>query len=182
MFTNYRDDAAALAADLVNTVGSVTGNDYMPDLDAFRAFLSAHGLEHESPNQEDLGAVRPVRSRLREAFFATDDATLARTLNSILEAAGAQPEVTSHDGTWHLHYVDEDAPLADRIAVLAAMGLVALISDLGRDRLGVCRADDCEDVFVDTSRNRSRRYCNDKCSTRMNVAAYRARRHAGDVA
>ena len=162
-------------------MGSITGNDYMPDLDAFRAFLDAHGLEQEPARHEDLEGVRSVRARLREAFWASDDATLAGVLNSLLEEAGARPKATHHDGTWHLHYVEEDAPLADRIAVLTAMGLAALISDLGRDRLGVCRADECEDVFVDTSRNRSRRYCNDKCSTRMNVAAYRARKHAGDV-
>ena len=149
MFANYRD-AAALAADLVNTVGSITGNDYIPDLDAFRASLSAHGLEHERPTQEDLAAVRPVRSRLRDAFFASDDATLASVLNSILRSAGARPEVTNHDGTWHLHYVDDDAPLADRIAVLAGMGLAALISDLGRTRLGVCCAYDCLSVLVGT--------------------------------
>jgi hypothetical protein len=31
-------------------------------------------------------------------------------------------------------------------------------------------------VFIDTSTNRSRRYCSDRCATRANVAAYRARR------
>jgi predicted RNA-binding Zn ribbon-like protein len=30
-------------------------------------------------------------------------------------------------------------------------------------------------VFVDTSPNQSRRYCSDRCSSRANVAAYRAR-------
>ena len=39
-------------------------------------------------------------------------------------------------------------------------------------------AEDCQDVFVDTSPNRSRRYCSDRCSSRANVAAYRARRRA----
>ena len=32
------------------------------------------------------------------------------------------------------------------------------------------------EVFIDTSTNRSRRYCSDRCATRANVAAYRARR------
>ena len=32
--------------------------------------------------------------------------------------------------------------------------------------------------FVDTSPNRSRRYCSDRCSSRANVAAYRARQRA----
>ena len=35
-----------------------------------------------------------------------------------------------------------------------------------------------EQVFVDTSPNQSRRYCSDRCSSRANVAAYRARRRS----
>jgi len=33
--------------------------------------------------------------------------------------------------------------------------------------------------FVDTSPNQSRRYCSERCSSRANVAAYRARQKAG---
>ena len=45
-------------------------------------------------------------------------------------------------------------------------------------RLGVCHASSCDNVFVDTSPNQSRRYCSDRCSSRANVAAYRARQKA----
>jgi predicted RNA-binding Zn ribbon-like protein len=55
------------------------------------------------------------------------------------------------------------------------MGLSTLVCDLGATRLGVCDASSCTNVFVDTSPNRSRRYCSDRCSSRENVAAYRAR-------
>jgi predicted RNA-binding Zn ribbon-like protein len=58
------------------------------------------------------------------------------------------------------------------------LGLAKLVCDLGPDRLGVCSAAPCTDVFVDTSPNRSRRYCSDRCSSRANVAAYRARKRA----
>ena len=43
-------------------------------------------------------------------------------------------------------------------------------------RLRVCAAADCDDVLVDLSKNRSRRYCGTACSNRVNVAAFRARR------
>ena len=43
-------------------------------------------------------------------------------------------------------------------------------------RLRVCAADDCEDVVVDLSKNRSKRFCDGGCGNRANVAAYRARR------
>ena len=42
-------------------------------------------------------------------------------------------------------------------------------------RLDTCAADDCDDVVLDLSRNRSRRYCSTTCGNREAVAAYRAR-------
>ena len=43
------------------------------------------------------------------------------------------------------------------------------------DRLRVCAADDCADVYVDGSKNRSRRFCSTRCSNRTNTAAFRER-------
>jgi predicted RNA-binding Zn ribbon-like protein len=45
-------------------------------------------------------------------------------------------------------------------------------------RLRTCAADDCDDVLVDLSKNRSRRFCENGCGNRVAVAAYRARRAA----
>ena len=39
-------------------------------------------------------------------------------------------------------------------------------------------ADDCADVVLDLSRNRSRRYCSTTCGNREAVAAYRARQRS----
>ncbi len=44
------------------------------------------------------------------------------------------------------------------------------------DRLKTCAADDCDDVVVDLSRNRSKRFCEGGCGNRENVRAYRDRR------
>ena len=41
-------------------------------------------------------------------------------------------------------------------------------------------ATDCGDVLVDLTKNRSRRFCSLTCSNRTNVAAFRARRGAGE--
>ena len=58
------------------------------------------------------------------------------------------------------------------------MGLANLVCDLGATRLGICSEPRCDNVFVDTSPNQSRRYCSDRCSSRANVAAFRARQKA----
>jgi predicted RNA-binding Zn ribbon-like protein len=56
------------------------------------------------------------------------------------------------------------------------MGLSQVVVQHGWQRLGVCAAEGCDDVYVDTSRNASRRYCSNTCASRSTVAAYRARR------
>ena len=70
------------------------------------------------------------------------------------------------------------APFAELLVGESLMGLATLVCDLGATRLGVCHASPCTHVFVDTSPNQSRRYCSDRCSSRANVAAYRARQRA----
>jgi len=57
--------------------------------------------------------------------------------------------------------------------------LADMAFNLGPTRLGVCAAERCINVYVDTSPNQSRRYCSERCSSRANVAAYRARQKAG---
>ncbi len=69
-----------------------------------------------------------------------------------------------------------DGPLADDYAAGAAMGLTMAFLDVGPERFGTCASEGCSGVFIDTSRNRSRRYCSDRCATRENVAALRSRR------
>ncbi len=161
---------------LVNSQGSVTGREYLVTPDDVRELLDAQGLEgYGDVAESDLDPLRALRPELRAIFEAPSEKEAAAGINALLARSGAAPQMTDHDGRWHLHYAADDAPLADRVAAVAAMGLATVVVRWGWERLGVCRADDCADVFVDTSRNKSRRYCDPSCSTRMNVAAFRAR-------
>ena len=47
-------------------------------------------------------------------------------------------------------------------------------SDL-RGRIGVCTAPRCDRVYVDASRNGTRRFCSTSCQNRVKTAAFRAR-------
>jgi hypothetical protein len=176
-FTHYKDHAATIAADLVNTLGSTSGTEYLPDCAALRSFLADHDLApHGRVTQGDLEEARRLRGRLREVFDAPDDARAAGLLNDLLAETGVRPEISDHEGSgWHLHYVPPDDSPARLLSAVCAMGLATVICELGRPRLGVCAAERCRDVFVDVSRNRSRRFCNDTCSNRTHVAAHRAR-------
>ncbi|HEX2294119.1 MAG TPA: CGNR zinc finger domain-containing protein [Actinomycetota bacterium] len=175
-FDHYTDPGVGVAVNLVNSFEPVAGTENLTSADDVRGLLDAQGLEGYGPVREaDVEPLRALRPELRAIFAAATEREAADRINALLARSGAAPQMTDHDGKWHLHYAADDAPLADRVAAVAAMGLATVIVRWGWDRLGVCRADDCVDVFVDTSRNRSRRYCGQSCSTRTNVAAFRAR-------
>jgi predicted RNA-binding Zn ribbon-like protein len=175
-FTHYSDQCMQAAADLVNTRGHPSGNEYLGTPELAEEFLQAHDFSGITKvTEEDLAELHSARDRLEQVFFAPDEGTATRLLNDLLDEYEVKPYLTDHDGRWHLHYAPEDTPVGRRVASDVVMGLAALIADFGFDRFGICAADNCEDVFVDMSRNKSRRFCNDVCSSRTNVAAYRAR-------
>ena len=176
-YAHYSNESARFAADFVNTKGSVSGTEFLPDLESWKAFLRPYLIERsEDLTDRDVAELRRYRDRLREVWFA-DEQGAVDLLNTLLREVAATPQLSNHNNAehWHMHYAAADAPLAKRITAGAATGLAITIAEQGHHRLGVCGADDCFDVFVDTSRNRSRRYCNQTCSTKVNVAAYRAR-------
>lgn len=175
-FDHYTDPGVGVAVNLVNSLGSASGYENLRTPGDVRELFDAQGIGDYGPVEEtDLEPLRALRGELRAVFESSDERTAAGRINALLARSGAAPQMTDHDGKWHLHYAAEDASLTDRITALSAMALATVIVRWGWERLGVCRADDCADVFVDTSRNKSRRYCDPSCSTRMNVAAFRAR-------
>ncbi|HKR99677.1 MAG TPA: CGNR zinc finger domain-containing protein, partial [Candidatus Dormibacteraeota bacterium] len=124
----------------------------------------------------ELEEVRALRLRLRRLWELDEDGVVTE-VNRILSDARALPQLRRQDEwDYHLHATPPEAPLADRIAVEAAMAFVDVVRQSELDRLHICGADDCDDVVVDLSKNRSRRYCSTTCSSRVNVAAFRARR------
>ena len=180
-FTSYSNQSVRLAVDLVNTHNPRSGRDDLVDEGALSRFLEERLVRYPSePSPEDLRATKEVRERLRAVFSALDEGEAAAILNSLLAESGALPQLTQHDGEpWHLHFSPPETPLARRLAAETSMGLAVAIADNGYDRLHVCDSDDCFDVFVDESRNKSRRFCSPYvCGNRASVAAYRGRQRA----
>ena len=118
--------------------------------------------------------LRELRAELAAVFDAADaEERLVALLNELLVRYPVRPQLTDHDGQgWHLH-------LAGHSGAAAVMGLASVVAELGADRLGRCTEPRCTRAFLDTSSNRSRRYCSARCASRANVAAYRARRRGG---
>jgi predicted RNA-binding Zn ribbon-like protein len=175
VFAHDTEFALNAAAALVNTEQPDT--DELPDVPALDAFVSAWGWTgSRSGDVAELERVRALRPRLRALWHADED-RVVQAVNAMLSEARALPQLVTH-GEWgyHLHATSPDAPLADRMMVEAAMAIVDIVRSGELDRLRVCGAPDCDDVVVDLSKNRSRRYCSASCSNRINMAAFRARR------
>jgi predicted RNA-binding Zn ribbon-like protein len=123
----------------------------------------------------ELAAVRELRPTLAQ-FWATDKDTAVAVVNRVLRESHALPQLVKHDQLdYHVHATGPEAPLAERMAVEAAMAMADVIRADELGRLRVCGGGDCDDVYVDLSKNRSRRFCDATCGNRANVAAYRAR-------
>ncbi|MCR8670128.1 CGNR zinc finger domain-containing protein [Agrococcus sp. HG114] len=121
---------------------------------------------------EATWAVLPTIERMWDA----DRDTVAALVNRVFEQSDARPRLARHDDSdWHLHGLPAGAPLADVIAVDAAMALADLVRLDDLARCSRCADDRCERMFFDLSRNRSRRFCSTRCQSRTNVAAFRAR-------
>ena len=173
--------ALALAVALVNT--RANGDEALPDLAALRAFLDEHEISGtRSVTGDDLEEVHALRPRLRAVWTARDMRTAAAVVNGLVAETGALPQLTDHDGhDWHLHWTPTSARVAHRLGADAGMALAEVLRDEGSGRLRACEAPGCDAVFVDLSRNRSRRYCDTgNCGNRVHVAAYRARLRSAD--
>ncbi|HSO50384.1 MAG TPA: ABATE domain-containing protein [Acidimicrobiia bacterium] len=176
-FSHYGDGPVELAVDLVNTLE--TSGDEIGDLGGLGSFLSRHqDLDTSSlppARDSDLDRIRALRSKLREVFEAPDEPTAAALLNDILAEHGAVARLSVHSGEPHLHFEPVGESVTSWLGAVSAMGLAGVVVDHGIERFGVCHASNCRDVFVDTTRNRSRLHCCGTCSTREAVAAYRKR-------
>ncbi len=174
VFAHDTEVALAAAAALVNTGGTEEGLAGVADLDRFVAAWGWTG--RHCRDEAELQAVRDLRPRLRR-LWQVDEDEVVRIVNGLLREFRALPQLVKHDEwEYHLHATAPDAPLAARMAVEAAMAIVDVVRGGELARLRICQAPDCEDVVVDLSKNRSKRFCDSGCGNRMAVAAYRARR------
>jgi predicted RNA-binding Zn ribbon-like protein len=177
VFAHDTEVALQAAAALINT--DQADADGLPDVAALDAFVTEWGWTgSRQRSRHELDAVRALRPRLRELWQLDEDDVVV-LVNTMLRECNALPQLVRH-GEWdyHLHATSPGAPLADRMAVEAAMAFIDVVRQGELDRLRVCDADDCDDVLVDLSKNHSRRYCSTTCANRVNVAAFRARNAA----
>ncbi|HEY2203422.1 MAG TPA: CGNR zinc finger domain-containing protein [Pseudonocardia sp.] len=179
---------ASLATALVNTAAEVQSEgDRIAHPAALADFLAGHRVPVAgTPTSADVAAVHALRAELRALLLAPAEASPRRAVEraaALTEPVGVGPALTpGDDGRWVWRVRSRPgAGLADELALLTGTAVLAVLRTLGPDRFRRCASPDCAGVFVDTSRGGRRRYCEPEvCGNRVNVAAYRARRRAGD--
>ncbi|ADD44259.1 CGNR zinc finger domain-containing protein [Stackebrandtia nassauensis] len=188
-FNSHTDAVVAVSVELVNllTSGYKQGRPYSPPQDedqkvAIATVLSARKRDRHLLTATETTEIQALAQRLRPIFTAVsladhDDA--AERVNALLRDTAAHPLLIKHDGEpWHIHFHGDRDSYTNDWAAGCATGLAIVLGSEHADRLGECTAPACDRVFVDTSRNGTRRFCSTSCQNRVKTAAFRAREKA----
>jgi predicted RNA-binding Zn ribbon-like protein len=177
--SHYSQESELLAEKIVNTTDTTRAEpEYLRAPADLARYLQSWNIPvAQEPTAQDLAEVLVLRSHLRSVFEAGEMAVAAGILNELLEGVRVTPHIrVMPHGNIKLELdVGQELPLARRLGVGAALGLSSALEQYGIERLHVCSATPCTDVFIDTSRNHTRRYCCEQCANRHNVAAHRRR-------
>lgn len=181
---SYIDAGILAAADLVNglTPGYRHGRPFDPPADGLAVIRAAVAADPPSVAALDTTHVAGFTSLATRLRAVVDDldrddvAAAAATLNDLLAAHPASPHLALEDGRWRLHHHVVGAPVLPMWTSITAEAVARIVGVGEQDRLGTCTADACDRVFVDTSRNGSRRFCSTTCQNRVKTAAFRRRR------
>jgi predicted RNA-binding Zn ribbon-like protein len=146
-----------------------------------RDCVSAQGYD-VSLRQVTAADARMVLATTTEARRVIEDIdrddleAAARRTNALLRQTGARPQLDTHGpGEWNLHFHGPDDSFGVGWSAGIAAGLAMALGTPDAGRLGVCAADRCDRVHLDTSRNAGRRFCSTRCQSRTKSAAHRAR-------
>jgi CGNR zinc finger len=186
-FSSHMDAVVSVAVGLVNalTSGEAHGRAFVqPAGDGLASAVTAV-LRSERPDGrpvtlDEAAGFAMAAGVLRAVFDAVAESRLdeaAREVNALLAFTGARPMLDKHDGEpWHLHFHGADDSLVTGWVAGCATGLAVVLGSELHGRLGVCSAERCNRVYVDTSRNGTRRFCSTACQSRVKAAAFRARK------
>ncbi len=179
---SYDNAGIRIAVALINrlTPGHEGGRPFTSDdpLPTLRQVLDADPSSRRRVRQSDCRAFASLALDLRRVFEHLDHGDIdaaARRLNALLERHPANPHLAKEDGTWRMHHHPIDTDLGSMWASTCAGALARHISDQNAHRFGICNAVNCDRVFVDVSRNGSRRFCSTSCQNRTKTAAFRQR-------
>lgn len=187
-FDSYRDAGVLVSVDLVNDLALGLPADQVPPaaeaLPAIARILADDPPSVAQLTERDAPGFISLAHRLHEVLTDLHDGDVdaaASALNHLMAVHPAHPHLAKEQGRWRLHHHPVDAALVPMWTAICAEGIARMIGAGHGDRLGTCEATDCGRVFVDLSKNASRRFCSTTCQNRVKAAAFRRRRATADA-
>lgn len=175
------DEEVRVTVDAATELANAVGDDESDLVARLRDVLVAHDfVRAASATEPEMQAFADRCVPLARLIQTLPDADLSDAVtrvNNALEASAIAPSLSAHDGfALHIHWTASTTPFAHQVAVDVLMAIAQTLCDHGVSRFGRCGADDCEHLFYDATKNRSRRFCSDpRCASRTHTAAHRAR-------
>lgn len=165
--------------------GSGYTEDRLDNPDWVATFLAAVGLSARlPPKSAQLSALKECRAALRamaETLAAggrLSSEQLAQ-LNRYLEGGPVTRRVAEGEAGLKLEQVPIRQDWPQVMAEVVASFAATVTAGEGA-RIRICENDDCRWVFYDDTRNRTKRFCDDKmCGNLIKVRRFRARQKAG---
>ena len=187
--------AGNLALDFANTVHSVGLDDPQDDLKTYADFLLwsreaglvdrrelRRGSEKGHSHAADLAHLKDLRSVLYQLFssiaaYGEPPAAFVRQFNSCLHAAMAEATLKKAGDNYRL--ASESRTLPERASFEITRAAMELLTSGRLDRVRQCSGETCTWLFLDTSRNGMRRWCEmQACGNRAKIRRFRERLYA----
>jgi predicted RNA-binding Zn ribbon-like protein len=178
----------SLCLDFVNTVGGRDGDavlrDKLPDIRSLAAWGEAAGILRRGEGRSLTRRMLGRAIRLREAIYGIGWAEVnggsplpgdMRLLDSELSIAARHRRVRRDASGFLWAWDPPESP--DRLLWTVAQSVADLLVSDHLSRLRICGGEECGWMFLDTSRNQMRQWCDmQDCGNRAKVRRFRERR------
>jgi predicted RNA-binding Zn ribbon-like protein len=167
----------AVVRDFVNTTANETATDYLSTQADLGRYFAREGLMQREArvSAEDLALAHQLRAELRAGLEMNHDGVV-----------GVSPSASSAFRSLPIGMDwGADGPVL-RVTATGARGALAKIGLAAHEavvqglwqRLKICSFDECEWAYYDSSKNRSRNWCEYGCGNIVKTRSYRSRQRA----
>ncbi|GAB6926943.1 ABATE domain-containing protein [Paenibacillus sp. JCM 10914] len=151
--------------------------------DHLHSFMNQYHFQVKLPlNSEEIHELQQLRSFLREfvQYIVAGGRTFGERIEELNHWMSAGPVLRelhkNEDGGYTLNYSTVHPGLTGVVADIAA-SFAKTLSEGEFARMRICANPDCLWIYYDDTRNRSKRYCDDKmCGNLMKVRRFRAKK------
>lgn len=126
--------------------------------------------------QKFRGEMMPIIEKLQNDEF--DHGAVLELLKGYIREAKCRREIISDEnGKTEMTFVPD---LVDETFILSEMAYMwyLLLFEKDRSRIRICELPECKGVFIDESKNHSKRHCTANCGNVMKVRRHRSKKHS----